>query len=171
MVDLKASEVMIEIADPLGTQANSCINAYFQELQERLEEGFDPSNSVSAHPDELIPPAGYFWLAKIEDEPVGCVALKIKEEAIGEIKRMWVSHSARGLGIAQRLLTTLEHQAIKAGVDILQLDTHRSLTEARRLYERNGYVEIEPYNDNAYAHHWFEKRNLQARKASATASE
>jgi hypothetical protein len=26
------------------------------------------------------------------------------------------------------------------------------------MYERCGYVPIERYNDNPYAHHWFEKR-------------
>ncbi|CAK8743200.1 hypothetical protein SODG_006336 [Sodalis praecaptivus] len=66
--------------------------------------------------------------------------------------------AARGLGIAQRLLATLETQAAAAGVQTLRLDTHRSLTEACALYARNGYREIAPYNTNPYAHHWFEKK-------------
>jgi hypothetical protein len=40
----------------------------------------------------------------------------------------------------------------------LRLDTHRALVEAQRLYLHNGYVPTAPYNDNPYAHHWFEKR-------------
>ena len=44
---------------------------------------------------------------------------------------------------------------------MLRLDSNRSLVEAHALYRRNGYVEIAPYNDKRYAHHWFEKRGFQ----------
>ena len=161
---LRASAVTIDIADPSGEQAQHCLQAYFRELQARFDEGFDPENTVSAHPEELVPPAGCFLIARIEDQAIGCGALKIQDGGVGEIKRMWVDASARGLGVAQRLLASLEARAIAAGVDVLRLDTNRHLTEARRLYERNGYVEIAPYNRNPYAHHWYEKRGLQARR-------
>ena len=41
---------------------------------------------------------------------------------------------------------------------IARLETNRSLTEAIALYRAAGYVEVEPFNDEPYAHHWFEKR-------------
>jgi hypothetical protein len=31
------------------------------------------------------------------------------------------------------------------------------LTEAIGLYRSSGYVEVSPFNDEPYAHHWFEK--------------
>ncbi len=120
---LRASAVTVAVADPFCGQAQACIHAYFQELRQRFDEGFDPANTVSAHPEELVPPAGYFLMAQLEGEAVGCAALKIKQGGIGEIKRMWVAPSARGLGIAQRLLKALEAQAIEAGIDVLQLDS------------------------------------------------
>jgi hypothetical protein len=40
---------------------------------------------------------------------------------------------------------------------ILRLETNRSLSEARHLYETAGFVEVEPFNDEPYAHHWFQK--------------
>lgn len=159
---LRASAVEIAVADPAGREAQRCLHAYFDELRERFDEGFDPSLTVSADPDELVPPLGWFLLAHLDGAPVGCGALKIKD-GIGEIKRMWVSPDTRGLGIAQRLLQSLEAQARAAGVDTLRLDTHRSLSEARALYLRNGYVEIAAYNNNPYAGYWFEKRDLQGR--------
>lgn len=110
-----------------------------------------------------MPPAGLFLVARLDGDPVGCGALKVTGSDIGEIKRMWIAPSARGLGIAQCLLETLENHAVALGVDTLQLDTNRALTEARALYARNGYREIPPYNDNPYAHHWFEKRGLRRR--------
>jgi GNAT superfamily N-acetyltransferase len=154
--------VAIQVADPFGAEARHCLEAYYRELATRFDEGFDPAATVSAHPEELLPPAGYFLMARREGEPVGCGALKIGDDGIGEIKRMWVASSARGLGIGRRLLRALELQAIAAGVDVLRLDTHRRLTEARRMYARSGYTEIAAYNRNPYAHHWFEKRGLSA---------
>jgi hypothetical protein len=44
------------------------------------------------------------------------------------------------------------------GVTTIRLDTRHDLIEARRLYARHGYAEIEPYSDAPYADHWFEKQ-------------
>lgn len=157
---LRASALRIERADPFSEQAQACITAYFEELKERFDEGFDPRRTVSAHPEELVPPHGLLLIAYLDDVAIGCGALKFSEAGYGELKRMWVSPTGRGLGIGQRLLSALEEQAAQAGAHVLRLDTHRSLIEARALYARNGFTETAPYNDNPYAHHWFEKRLL-----------
>jgi len=155
---LRASAVRIDVADPAGEAAQACIAAYLGELDARFEGGFDAARSVSADPAELVPPAGVFVVAWLEGQAVGCGGLKALGRGTGEIKRMWVTPSARGLGIAQRLLDALEAQAAALGLRTLRLDTNRTLVEARALYARNGYAEIPAYNDNPYAHHWFEKR-------------
>ncbi|MFC5579881.1 bifunctional helix-turn-helix transcriptional regulator/GNAT family N-acetyltransferase [Rhodanobacter terrae] len=160
---MRASSVAIEAADPGSADARLCVEAYFHELEERFETGFDPARSTSADPGELVPPAGIFLVARLDGQPVGCGALKVTGRRVGEIKRMWVAPSARGMGIAQRLLEALEKHAVEFGLDVLQLDTNRSLDEARALYARNGYAEIPPYNTNPYAHHWYEKRGLRRR--------
>lgn len=158
---MHASAITIELADPSGADAQACLEAYFKELQERFDEGFNPELSVSANPEELVPPHGWFLLARVDGVAAGCGALKVTDEGYGELKRMWVAPSARGQGIAQRLLDALEAKAVAAGLDVLRLDTHRNLLEARGLYLRNDYVEIPAYNTNRYADHWFEKRGLQ----------
>ncbi|WP_296949344.1 helix-turn-helix domain-containing GNAT family N-acetyltransferase [uncultured Massilia sp.] len=160
---LRAAAVTVELADPAGPDAAACIRAYFEELQARLDDGFDPARSVPADPHELVPPSGWFFLARLDGAALGCGALKTLDDDHGEIKRMWVAPAARGLGIARRLLDALEAQAAAAGLDVLRLDTNKHLVEARALYLRGGYVEIPPYNANPYAHHWFEKRGLRAR--------
>jgi hypothetical protein len=38
------------------------------------------------------------------------------------------------------------------------LETNRTLLEAIELYRHAGYQEVEAFNDEPYAHHWFEKR-------------
>ena len=71
---------------------------------------------------------------------------------------MWTAPSARGLGIARRVLRALEAKAREAGLTRLRLETNRVLTEAQALYEKNGFAEVAPFNSEPYAHHWFEKR-------------
>ena len=158
---MSASAVTMEPADPASPEASACFDAYFRELEERFETGFDPALTVSADPEELVPPAGLFLIARLDGRAVGCGALKMKGPGLGEIKRMWVAPDARGLGIAQRLLEAIERNARQMGLDTLQLDTNRALREAHALYARNGYREIPRYNDNPYADHWFEKRGLK----------
>jgi DNA-binding MarR family transcriptional regulator/GNAT superfamily N-acetyltransferase len=160
---LRASAATIEPADPAGSEARDCLQAYFDELSQRFERSFDPALGPSADPESLVPPAGLFLVARLDGTPVGCGAIKIMNAGFGEIKRMWVAPAARGLGIAQRLLEALEEYAASTGLDVLRLDTNRNLTEARALYAHNGFVEIAAYNDNPYAHHWFEKRGLQGK--------
>ncbi len=68
--------------------------------------------------------------------------------------------AVRGLGVARRLLAELERHARDAGVTVLHLETNRALSEAIALYRCSGYVEVDAFNAEPYAHHWFEKRLL-----------
>jgi ribosomal protein S18 acetylase RimI-like enzyme len=70
---------------------------------------------------------------------------------------MWVAPRARGLGLGRRLLAEIERHASAAGVHTLRLDTNRALTEAIGLYRAAGYEEIERFNDEPHAHHFFAK--------------
>lgn len=154
---LLASMVQFAIEDPATADAQWCINQYFAELNMRFENGFDPLLSISADTQELTPPAGALMLARIRGQPIGCGALKFHPGEAAELKRMWLAPEARGLGIGRRLLHELERQARDAGANIIHLETNRALTEAIELYRSAGYREVEPFNDEQYAHHWLEK--------------
>jgi len=154
---LRAASIAIEIEDPTSAAARWCIGEYFAELNRRFEAGFDPAQSISADAHELVPPAGLLLVARLRGEPVGCGALKFHAHAPAELKRMWVASSARGLGLGRRLLQELEKHALSAGATKVHLETNRSLTEAISLYRASGYTEVPAFNDEAYAHHWFEK--------------
>jgi ribosomal protein S18 acetylase RimI-like enzyme len=71
---------------------------------------------------------------------------------------MWVAESARGLGLGRRLLAELENRAAEQGASAVRLETNKTLVEAISLYRSAGYVEVAPFNDEPYAHHWFEKQ-------------
>jgi DNA-binding MarR family transcriptional regulator len=157
---MRASAVEITVEAPDSADARWCLAEYFRELGGRFDAGFDPARSISADAHELTPPAGVFVLARLAGQPIGCGALKVKPRRIGEVKRMWVAAEARRLGVGRRLLETLEVEARKFGLRTLRLETNRSLAEAQALYRRSGYREVAPFNDEPYAHHWFEKARL-----------
>jgi DNA-binding MarR family transcriptional regulator/GNAT superfamily N-acetyltransferase len=154
---LSASAVQIKVTDPRDPAARSCMAAYFAELAERFDAGFDPALSISADDAELTLPAGLLLLATLRGEAVGIGALKLHGDEPAEIKRMWVSKAARGLGLGQRLLTELESRAVEHGARMVRLETNRTLDEAIGLYTSSGYREVAAFNDEAYADHWFEK--------------
>jgi len=154
---LAASAVLVDARDPRHRDARFCLRAYFGELAQRFDGGFDPARSISADDAELTPPVGLLLVATLHGEPVGCGALKFHNAAPAEIKRMWVTPAARGLGLGRRLLTELEAQAAARGVRTLRLETNRALGEAIGLYRAAGYREVAAFNDEPYAHHWFEK--------------
>jgi len=148
---------VMPIIDPRAPDARRCLRAYFAELSSRFDSGFDPALSIPASDDDLRPPAGVLLIAALRDEPVGCGALKLHDDAPAEIKRMWVSPAVRGLGVGRRLLAELEAHATARGARTLRLETNRALTEAIGLYRSAGYREVSAFNEEAYAHHWFEK--------------
>jgi DNA-binding MarR family transcriptional regulator/GNAT superfamily N-acetyltransferase len=155
---LTAATVTMDEVDPGHPDARQCLLAYFGELQERFETGFDPARSLLPDAGDLRPPRGLFLVARLHGEPVGCAGLKLPAGAPAEIKRMWVAPSARGLGVGRRILHELEDHARRRGADVVHLETNKALGEAASLYRSAGYVEVDPFNDEPYAHHWFEKR-------------
>jgi len=154
---LRVSSLELRPAAPSSREAQQCLEQYFAELALRFPGGYDRQADGSAAVREFGPPKGCFLIARLHDEPLGCAALRTFAPGIGEIKRMWVSPRIRGLGVARRLLAELERVARRHHMRAVRLDTHGSLTEAIALYHASGYREIAPFNDNPYAHHWFEK--------------
>lgn len=154
---LLASQVEIAVTGPRTPAARTCLRAYFAELGERFETGFDPARSIPADDDDLTPPRGLLLVATLHGDPVACGALKLHDEE-AELKRMWTSPDVRGLGLARRMLTELESHAASRGVRLLRLETNHTLTEAIALYRSAGFTEVPAFNAEPYAHHWFEKR-------------
>ncbi|MER5787938.1 helix-turn-helix domain-containing GNAT family N-acetyltransferase [Streptomyces sp. NPDC001980] len=155
---LTAGTVTLDVVDPDHPDARHCLLSYFAELQERFDTGFDPARSLLPDAGELRPPRGLFLVARLHGEPVGCAGVKLPPGAPAEIKRMWVAPHARRLGLARRFLTELEAQAARHGYDTLRLDTNKTLSSAIGLYHSYGFQEVPAFNDEPYAHHWFEKR-------------
>lgn len=154
---MRASSVEVTPVSAHGPAALVCLDRYFGELAARFPEGFDRVEDGADELADYNPPAGVFLVVRILGEPAACGALRTFSPGVGEIKRMWVSPEARGLGVGRRLLESLEGVARERKLRVVRLDTHSCLSAALRLYRTAGYREIPPYNDNPYAHHWLEK--------------
>jgi DNA-binding MarR family transcriptional regulator/GNAT superfamily N-acetyltransferase len=154
---LLASTVEVTVTDPRATAAQTCLRAYFAEIGERFDNGFEHARSLT--PDEAVmtPPSGVFLVAALHGEPVGCGGLLFEDGDSAYLKRMWVSPSARGLGLGRRLLAELEQHALAGGARVTRLETNRVLAEAIGLYRAAGYREVPAFNEEPYAHHWFQK--------------
>jgi DNA-binding MarR family transcriptional regulator/ribosomal protein S18 acetylase RimI-like enzyme len=155
---LRLAGLRIERVSPTHETARQCVVRYFEELGQRFDAGFDPEASLPADDDDLVPPGGAFLVGSIDGEPVASGAMKTVAPGIGSLKRMWVAEDVRGLGIGRRMLEALETEAGGLGFRVLRLETNRALVEAIRLYRSAGYREVARFNDDPYAHHWFEKR-------------
>lgn len=93
------------------------------------------------------------WLAYLGNQAVGCVVLR-KLPVIplaAECKRLFVRPSARGNGIADKLLDTQEEYARSRGLEWLYLDTYDELKTAIKIYQRRGYERCGCYNNNPQA--------------------
>lgn len=155
---LAAGLVTVTQVDPDHDDAVHCFSRYSAELDRRFPGGHDPAKGIPVGSDTFRLPAGLVLVAYLHGDPVGCGALRFLPGEPAHLKRMWVTESARGLGVGRRLLAELEAKAAEHGCDAVHLETHNALAEAIGMYRAAGYVEVEPFNDEYFAHHWFEKK-------------
>ncbi|MBT25551.1 bifunctional helix-turn-helix transcriptional regulator/GNAT family N-acetyltransferase [Thalassobius sp. S69A] len=154
---LGPDDVDMQELDPRHPAALGCLNAYYKELSQRLRTGFDVSLSADPEAADMLAPRGAFVVAVSDGVPLGCVGLKGTDKGYAEIKRLWVSPAARGLGMAKRLMFRIETRARDLGIATLRLDTNSALPEAVSMYRSAGWTEIDRFNDDPYPDHFFEK--------------
>lgn len=127
---------------------------YFSEISERFGVRFDPHAGEKEGTDTAIQ---WHLLAVDGEAVIGCGSLRDLGKGLAEVKRVWVDADTRGRGVARAIMDELETIASDAGFSRIVLDTNKTLNEARAMYLQRGYREIERYNDNPYADHFFEK--------------
>jgi GNAT superfamily N-acetyltransferase len=114
-------------------------------LIDRYFDAREFEQELAALPGKYAPPKGHLLLARRDGQPVGCVALRDLGEGICEMKRMFVPPALHGQGIGRALADRVLSEAKTAGYERMRLDTSIRQAEAMRLYERAGFVRIEPY--------------------------
>ncbi|KAL4956015.1 acyl-CoA N-acyltransferase [Aspergillus filifer] len=107
----------------------------------------DYQSELDSLPGKYGAPHGELLLAYSADNaPLGCVAVRQSEGRICEMKRLYVSPQARGMGLGKALVTAIVQRAKGLGYKEMRLDTLPSrMQEAIGIYTRLGFVETRPY--------------------------
>lgn len=109
---------------------------------QRIEE------DVAHLPGEYAPPDGRLLLALDGGKPAGCVALRKIEEAVFEMRRLYVRRAFRGRKIGKALAEQCLKEARKEAGRSVRLYTLPSMNEAIHLYRSLGFRDIAPYGEH-----------------------
>ena len=94
------------------------------------------------------PPTGCLWLARGDNETVGCVAIRKHTAEACELKRLYVRESFRGAGVGRLLTRAAMARARTLGYARIVLDTLASMEAAKGLYRSLGFRPTEAYYVN-----------------------
>lgn len=109
-------------------------------------QGFEAE--LAQLPAKYAEPAGALLLAKVDNQPAGCVGLWALEAGVCEMKRLYVKPKFQGLGLGKKLTLQVMQIAKGKGYDLMKLDTLKRLQSANYLYVALGFQETKPYNFN-----------------------
>ena len=148
--------------DPGSPAAAAVLREYYDDIVGRYwGRAALPAEVDSAMADEpsddLQGDTGVLVVGMLAGEPVACGGVRFVGAGIGELTRVYVAAAARGNGAGAALLAHLDGHAVAAGLNTLRLTVRSDLVEARRLYARSGYAEVDPFNSEPYAEHWLAK--------------
>ncbi len=119
------------------------LRTLFQAYQAELDIDLSFQNFEA----ELSDPLGSYELVLLAGDR-GCVALKMLDETVCELKRLFVVPDARGTGLGRVLSEAAIAHARARDYERMRLDTLPSMAAARKLYAALGFGEIEPYRFN-----------------------
>lgn len=130
-----------------GSPRDPDVVQLIEELDAYQSALYPPESNHFLDVEALCGPDVHFFVARREGLAIGCGALCVDAGGYGEIKRMFVHPSARGLGLGRRILECIEEQARQEGLHCIRLETGIRQPEALGLYRAAGYRERGPFGE------------------------
>ena len=112
-------------------------DTFLWERYPELKNDYWGNNLIEFNPNVVV--------VYLNEKAVGCGCFKKYNTNTVELKRMFVSQEARGLGLAQRIIKELEDEARTQGFETMILETLYKQIEAISLYQKVGFEIVENY--------------------------
>ena len=142
----------VEIA--VETPLQDDVRALVAELNAALLELTPPEHCYHLTVEQMAGKDTTMFIARDNGLAIGCGALKRHDEATGEIKRMYMRPSHRGMKIGAGIVGQVEALARQEGLKRLVLETGDRHPAAWTVYERAGFSRCGPvldYPDSAWS--------------------
>ncbi|HUW19477.1 MAG TPA: GNAT family N-acetyltransferase [Sedimentisphaerales bacterium] len=141
--DLEAAKSLFyEYADFLKSRFGDCVDPdWADRFRQRFEE------EVNGLPGQYTAPDGCLLVAEYQGRVAGCVALRKLSDGVCEMRRLFVRHQFRSLGIGKALAQAVIDHARDLRYRSMRLETNRLLKAATGLYASFGFKEISPYHE------------------------
>ena len=136
--------VRISVADP----AETSVRVLIEELDRYMIPLYPAESNHLLDIETLRQPEMRFFAARDGDDVLACGGCRLHAD-YAEIKRVYVSPKARGLGLARKLMQRIEDEARASGRMIARLETGIHQPEALGLYRALGYADRGPFGDYA----------------------
>lgn len=115
-------------------------------MAERAGDIYDPDEELAEDFDSLADdPGSRAWVARVEEDPAGCVLLYGLSDELAEFRRLYVRPAYRGEGVGRRLVERAIDRARAQGYETLGLTTPPWSEAAQELYESMGFERTPPY--------------------------
>ena len=163
-VDAVEMDHAFSVRSALGhemTTVAALFRAYASSLGVDLSyQGFEAE--LAGLPGAYEAPQGALLLAiGRDDEAIGCVAVRaMRDSGVCEMKRLYATPAARGLGVGRALALAAIDAATRAGFTTMRLDTLPDMAAAQALYRSLGFVVTQAYYDTPVAGTMFMSRRL-----------
>ena len=124
-------------------KVNELLTKHFIELRSVSPTGSTHVLDISGLKDQSIK----FWSLWVNDELIGCGALKFLDKIHGEFKSIRVVDKFRKKGIGERIFNHLIEEAKKLGIKKLSIETGsgKFFEPARKLFVNFGFQACSPF--------------------------
>jgi GNAT superfamily N-acetyltransferase len=144
---MQLADVEIVVSDPQGADALALLREAAIEARALYPELHAPGAAWPTN--ERTQARGVYLVAYQDGRPVGCGALRPLSASAVEIRRMFVTASARRQGVGLAILEKLESSAVEFGYAFMRLETGFRQLPAMKLYQSFGFERIPPFGEYA----------------------
>ena len=136
-------QITVTLADPCQAE----IKALIESLDIYMLGLYPAESTHRVDPTTFASQNARFFSALLDCVVVGCGGILLKNN-YAEIKRIFVSPQARGLGVGHKLLERLETEARQLGFNSLRLETGIYQPEALALFRTRGFAPRLSFGDS-----------------------